>query len=66
MKKIFSLVIAVFVFSAAGAQINSNLVLAAQPPAQLSEWGNRREVLTLILSAPGSPIGQFKLKAEMI
>lgn len=45
--------------------MNSNLVLAAQPPAQLSEWGNRREVLTLILSAPGSVGGQFKIKAEI-
>jgi hypothetical protein len=65
MKKIFFLIIAAFIFSAATAQINSNLVLAAQPPAQLSEWGNRREVLTLILSAPGSAAAQFKLKAEI-
>ena len=65
MKKIFSLAIAVFIFSTATAQINSNLILAAQPPAQLSEWGNRREVLTLILSAPGSVAGQFKLKTEI-
>ncbi len=66
MKKIFFSIIAAFIFSTAAAQmINSNLILTAQPPAQLSEWGNRREVLTLILSAPGAVTGQFKLKAEM-
>ena len=65
MKKISSLIIAAFILSTATAQINSNLILAAQPPAQLSEWGNRREVLTLILSAPGAVAGQFKLKTEI-
>jgi hypothetical protein len=65
MQKIFFLIITCFVFSAATAQINSNLILMTQPPAQLSEWGNRREVLTLILSAPGAVGGQFKLKAEI-
>lgn len=65
MKKIFSLTITAFIFFTATGQINSNLIMAAQPPAQLSEWGNRREVLTLILSAPGSAAGQFKLKTEI-
>ena len=65
MKKISSLIIAAFILSTVTAQINSNLILAAQPPAQLSEWGNRREVLTLILSAPGAVAGQFKLKTEI-
>lgn len=65
MQKISFLIITCFVFSAATAQINSNLILMTQPPAQLSEWGNRREVLTLILSAPGAVGGQFKLKAEI-
>ena len=67
MRNLFLLIIASFLFSVAAAQINinSNLVLAAQPPAQLSEWGNRREVLMLILSAPGAAGGQFKLKAEI-
>lgn len=65
MKKIFSLTITAFIFFTATGQINSNLIMAAQPPAQLSEWGNRREVLTLILSAQGSVAGQFKLKTEI-
>ncbi len=65
MKKIFSLIIPAFIFSAATAQINSNLILQGQPPAQLSEWGNRREVLTLIMSAPGAVGTQFKIKTEI-
>ena len=65
MKKIFSLTITAFIFFTATGQINSNLIMAAQPPAQLSEWGNSREVLTLILSAQGSVAGQFKLKTEI-
>ncbi len=65
MKKTVSFLIAVFSFSFATAQITSSLVMLAQPPAQLSEWGNRREVLTLILSAQGSVVGQFKLKTEI-
>lgn len=65
MQKILSFIIVSFLFSVAKGQINSNLILAAQPPAQLSEWGNRREVLTLILSAPGAVGGQFKIKAEI-
>ncbi len=65
MKKGLLFIIPAFIFTAAAAQINSNLILAAQPPAQLSEWGNRREVLTLILSAPGAVAGIFKLKAEI-
>ncbi len=65
MRKIFSFFIAATISSSAVAQINSNLVLAAQPPAQLSEWGNRREVLTLMLNVPAQPAGQFKLRTEI-
>lgn len=65
MKKTVTFLIAAFIYTTSFAQINGNLVLATQPPAQLSEWGNRREVLTLILSAPGAVAGQFKLKTEI-
>lgn len=54
-----------FLLTAATAQITSNLILAAKPPAQLSEWGSRREVLTLILNGQGVPVTQFKIKAEI-
>ena len=68
MKKIL-IAIATILFSSNGmAQqlLISNLVVNAQPPAQLSEWGNRREVLTLIVSAQGgTAANQFKLKTEI-
>jgi len=65
MKKItFTILSALLLFSST-AQIVSNLVLMAKPPAQLSEWGSRREVLTLILTGQGVPVTQFKIKAEV-
>ena len=54
MKKIFFVVLIQFLISTVTAQINTNLVLAATPPATLSEWGNRREILTYIINTqPG-------------
>lgn len=65
MKKIFITTIAAFIYTATTAQLTLNLVVHAQPPAQLSEWGNRREVLTLIVTAPGAIAAPFKLKTEI-
>ena len=65
MKKLLFTAITAFIYTTTDAQLTSNLILQAQPPAQLSEWGNRREVLTLIVSAAGSVAGPFKLKTEI-
>lgn len=65
MKKTVFSAITILITATAVAQLNSNLIVNAQPPAQLSEWGNRREVLTLIVSAPGAVGVQFKLKTEI-
>jgi hypothetical protein len=65
MKKILFAAIAVFISASAMAQLTSNLVVNAQPPAQLSEWADRREVLVLIVSAQGSIAGPFKIKTEI-
>jgi hypothetical protein len=65
MKKLIITTIAIFIVATAMAQIRFNLILNAQPPAQLSEWGNRREVLTLIVTAPGAIGGQYKIKTEI-
>lgn len=65
MKKILFTAITAFIYTTTVGQLTSNLILQAQPPAQLSEWGNRREVLTLIVSAPGAIAGPFKLKTEI-
>jgi len=47
------------------AQVNINMTLAGRPPANLSEWANRREVLTFVMS--GSQMDQLvvKIKAEI-
>ncbi|MBN8698868.1 MAG: hypothetical protein J0L54_04600 [Chitinophagales bacterium] len=65
MKKIILTILSICFLFTATAQIISNLVLMAKPPAQLSEWGSRREVLTLILNGQGVPVTQFKIKAEI-
>jgi hypothetical protein len=67
MKKLISTTIAIFIVATAMAQIKFNLIVNAQPPAQLSEWSNRREVLTLIVTGqPGAPGGgQYKIKTEI-
>jgi len=65
MKKILIIAITTFIYTTVSAQFTSNLIVNAQPPAQLSEWGNRREVFILIITAPGAVAGPFKLKTEI-
>ncbi len=65
IKKIILVTAAIFMVSNAIAQLRLTLIVNAQPPAQLSEWGNRREVLTLIVNTQGAVGGQFKLKTEI-
>jgi hypothetical protein len=66
MKKLISTAIAIFIVASAMAQIKLNLIVNAQPPAQLTDWGNRREVLAAIITAQGIPQGfQYKLKTEI-
>lgn len=65
MKKIFLVAIACCIAAAVSAQIKLTLVLNATPPAQLSEWGTRREVLMLIVAPPPGFIADFKIKTEI-
>lgn len=67
MKKILLTAIIIFTAAISIAQVRFNLIVNAQPPAQLSEWSNRREVLMLIVTGqPGAPGGgQFKIKTEI-
>ena len=65
MKKSIASIIAVFIITTAIAQIKFNLIVNAQPPAQLTDWSNRREVLTLIVTAQGAIGAQFKIKTEI-
>lgn len=65
MKKIFLFTLALYTVISASAQLKIDLVVGGTPPAQLSEWGNRREVLMLIVtSQPGLP-GTFKIKTQI-
>ncbi|MBK8609441.1 MAG: hypothetical protein IPL84_05725 [Chitinophagaceae bacterium] len=65
MMKILFAAIAMFISVTGTAQLVSTLVVNAQPPAQLSEWGERREVLTLIVRGAGAIAGPFKVKTEI-
>ena len=65
MKKLIITSLAIFIVATAMAQIRFNLIINAQPPAQLSEWGNRREVLTLIVTGQPGAVGQYKIKTEI-
>lgn len=66
MKKLVSLLLASFIALAATAQLKVDLVLSATPPATLSEWANRREVLTAVVSGqPGLPPVPVKIKTEI-
>ncbi|MBK7434281.1 MAG: hypothetical protein IPI66_10500 [Chitinophagaceae bacterium] len=65
MKKTFLLILINLFAVNLFAQLKIDLVMSSTPPAQLSEWGNRREVLTLIVtSQPGLNI-DYKIKAEI-
>ncbi|MEP7237270.1 MAG: hypothetical protein ABI685_05385 [Ferruginibacter sp.] len=65
MKKIIFAAIFIIISATGMAQVITNLIVNAQPPAQLSEWGNRREVLTLIVTTQGSAAKPFKLKTQI-
>ena len=47
------------------AQVNINMNLAGRPPANLSEWANRREVLTFVMSGSQTDQLMVKIKAEI-
>jgi hypothetical protein len=65
MKKIILLAAVNLVVVTAMAQFKINLVMSSTPPATLSEWGNRRDVLTLIVSSQGSAAQEVKIKTEI-
>ncbi|HMJ46596.1 MAG TPA: hypothetical protein VK498_04670 [Ferruginibacter sp.] len=65
MKKLLYFSIIQFIAASATAQLNTNLVLAATPPANLSEWGNRREVLTYIINSQAGVSFPVIIKTEI-
>lgn len=69
MKKLFLLAVTAcmtLATSAQSVQFKLELLLNATPPAQLTEWGNRREVLTLMVTGqPGGQVADVKIKTEI-
>ena len=66
MKKLFLLAGIAGMALSVTAQLKVDLSLNATPPATLSEWGNRREVLTCIVTTqPGGAAADVKIKAEI-
>ena len=66
MKKLIASIAAIFIVTTTMAQVKFNFaILNTQPPAQLSEWGNRRDVLTLLATGQGAAGNQFKIKTEI-
>jgi len=64
MKKLSTLILTLIIAASAAAQVKMDMVLNPTPPANLGEWGNRREVMTVIIS-PGPAGGQFQFKIKV-
>ena len=66
MKKLSFLLLLCLVAVSLSAQLKIDLVLNATPPGNLSEWVNRREILTLLVTGqPGLPPQNLKIKTEI-
>ena len=65
MKKILLTTAAIIFTTICIAQVKFTLIVNAQPPAQLSEWGNRRDVLMVMVTAQGAIGAQYKVKTEI-
>ena len=66
MKKILVLIMTVVFAAPLSAQLKTDLFLNATPPATLTEWGNRKEVLMLMVTGqPGLPPMKFIIKTEI-
>lgn len=64
MKKIVLLFLINFMAAISFAQLNTNLILSTTPTALLSDWANRKDVLTYIVS-PSGLLFQVKIKTEL-
>ncbi len=65
MKKIFFLFLTTAALQNASAQLNTNLVVIATPPSALTEWNNKKEVLTfLVQPGPGLQF-TYKIRTEI-
>jgi hypothetical protein len=65
MKKLFLLAVTALTALSLTAQLKIDMVLSNTPPATLSEWGNRKEVLTCIVTGQPGLAAEVKIKAEI-
>ncbi len=65
MKKYATLVLLTCLFQAARAQYITTLVVSSNPPATLTEWGGKKEILSYIINLQGAQGGQVKIKTEI-
>jgi hypothetical protein len=65
MKKIFLLILIATILQNSIAQVNTNLVVSATPPASLLQWNVNRETLTFIVFPAQGSISQYKIKTEI-
>src|SRR6476659_560241 len=65
MKRVLTIICFIFSATLLKAQINLNLTLSGRPPATLTEWGNRKDVLTLIIGPAQSQSADVKIKTTI-
>jgi hypothetical protein len=65
MKQLITILFLLFATQSLLAQINLTLSLSGRPPANLTEWGNRKDVLTLIISPAQSQVADVKIKTTI-
>jgi hypothetical protein len=53
------------VFIAAVGQLNTNLVVSGRPPSTISDWGNRKEVLTYIITNQSGAAYSALIRVEL-
>jgi hypothetical protein len=65
MKQLLTIFCLLFATTLLKAQINVNLTLSGRPPATLIEWGNRKDVLTLMIGPAQSQSADVKIKTTI-
>lgn len=65
MKQLIYLMCFVFATQSLTAQLNVNLSLSGRPPATLTEWANRKDVLTLIIGPAQAQLTDVKIKTTV-
>ncbi len=65
MKKIVVLLLSLTFLQMSKAQLNINFVLSATPPSALTDWNNKKEVLSLFVSPAQGVQLTYKIKTEI-